>query len=143
MRALYGVPHPAGGAPPFAIALPRSVGQAIANELDPRLPKPTQPPTPPEAPLAARIAKPNGGLGEKGGYNMRKVLEMEKDEYSSMLVSNAFLTCLLTLSACFWQRSIRDLCHNARLDFSVPYKSQESATLGKIYKIVSFLYFQL
>ena len=40
MRVLYGVPVPAGWAPPYAIVLPQSVGQAIANELNPRLSKP-------------------------------------------------------------------------------------------------------
>ena len=34
--------------------------------------------------------KPHGGLGEKDGYNLMRVLELERDEYRTIMVSLRF-----------------------------------------------------
>ena len=66
------------------------------------------------------------------------VLGVDSEEYQTILV--CVFCCHTRLFSCFdmhsLQRMAHELCHTGSLDFSVPYKEQESAALGKIYKVV-------
>jgi hypothetical protein len=83
------------------------------------------------------IAKGTGSVGNKG-YKLRKSMELvhDADLYKRILVSIA-LESKGDGTYSQFQRSVRDLCHEARIDFNVPYSKQSMTRLGKLFAAVS------